>query len=379
MSNTPFGLPESAVDRFLREEHQRSDLYRLAAGNSGILDTVRAATEQDRLLRTLDIEKPYRSILDTMQRDRAEREAFKSLATNAWALSVTETARTIGERHSGLAELQRHLASSVLDTVQTFSAHRSIVDTVIAAASTGERYRQMMAEALPRFTAASVIAERMLVVDTITLRASEGDAETKTAFAARTVIEAQQVAEAIVAATTDEESARLNDSLIDLILGLFANLGPNTIPQLQRMGLVEFIMDICTVLSLMVGLYTLIPAEPAQSPQDKAAFVQINEKVDRLTEETRRYREAEAQHDEAYLADYQRAELSRDATFRRTPSAQGEVVLKAPRGAEVAIAQTQGDWHLVIYRDPLSQQLARAWVFETAVTPLASPLADDDE
>jgi len=54
------------------------------------------------------------------------------------------------------------------------------------------------------------------------------------------------------------------------------------------------------------------------------------------------------------------------------------VVLKAPKGAVLAIAENRGCWRLVVYRDPLSNQLARAWVYETAVTLLAPALSTEE-
>ena len=137
------------------------------------------------------------------------------------------------------------------------------------------------------------------------------------------------------------------------------------------MGLVGFISFVTGVLSL----YSLIPQQPTQSPQDKAAFAQLNEKVDQLQEEARHYYEVTAEGEQRYVANLPRAELTRDATFRRRPRRDGEVVLKAAKGMEVAIARAQGRWRLVVFRDPLSNQLAQAWVYATAVTPVAPPLS----
>lgn len=359
------------MDRFLRRERERIALFRNMLGGGAVAEAIRQATEHQKLLRGLDFDAPYRGVMDALERDRKEREEFKKLTSMAWALSVTETARGIAERHAGLVEEQRRLSSSVLDTVRAFDANRSALGAAIAAASAGDSYRRMITDALPRMSMFGVIAERMLMVDTLTLRASEGVAQSATAIAAEMVIEAQRIAEAIAEAPTDEEGARLYGSLLDVLLRFLTNLGPNTIPELQRMGLVSFISFVITALSL----YTLIPQQPTQSPQDKAAFAQLNEKVDRLQEEARHYHEAEAQSEQRYLADLPRAELTRDATFRRKPVRDGDVVLKAPKGMEVAIAKAQGRWRLIVFRDPLSNQLAQAWVYATAVTPLAPPLS----
>jgi hypothetical protein len=358
----------------MREERERAALFRVARSGGAVAEAVRQATEQQKLLRGLDLDTPYRGLIDALERDRTVREAFRKLASTAWALSVTETARGVAERNSALVEEQRRLSSTILDTVRTFDANRSAIGAAIAAATAGPTYKQMIAEALPRVSILGAIAERMLMVDVLTLRASEDVAQSATALAAEMVVEAQRIAEAIADAPTEEEGVRLYETLVDVLLQFLSNLGPNTIPELQRMGLVGFISFVITVLSLS----TLVPQEPTQSPQDTAAFTQLNEKVDQLQEEVRHYHEVEAQSEEHYLANLPRAELTRNATFRRRPARDGEVVLRASRGMEVAIARAEGRWRLVVFRDPLSDQLAQAWVYATAVAPLAPPLSATD-
>jgi hypothetical protein len=297
-----------------------------------VAEAIRQATATEPLKRGIEFDAPYRGILDTLRRERETEAAYKSLASNAWALSVTDTARTLATQNSALVEQQRHLASSVLDTVRAFDANKSLVACAIAAASVGDTYRKMVAEALPRFATFGAIAERMLMIDTMTARLSDGVAETATAFAARTVIEMQRVAEAIADAEIDAESSELQESMLDLIVGLFSNLGPNTIPQLQRMGLVKFAGYICTFLGLVLSAYALIPHEQAMGPQEKAAFAEMSAKLDQSLAENRRYHEAAARSGEAFLSRLPRAELTRAAPLRSTPARDGEIVLKAPKG-----------------------------------------------
>ena len=370
MRKGPFGLPETATDRILREERERHELYRNMLGGGAVAEATRQATDHQKLLRGLHFYAPYRGIMDALERERKDRDALRKLASTAWALSVTETARGIVERHSDLAENQRRFSNSVLDTVRAFDANRSAVASAIAAASAGDSFRQLIADALPNMSMFGAIAERMLMVDIATLRATEGVAQSATALAAEMVLEAQRISQAIADAKTDEEGARLYESLLDLLLRFLMNLGPNTIPELQRMGLVGFITFVITLLSA----YALVPRQPTQSPEERAAFERLNDKVDRLQEEAQRYYETEAQTEQRYVADLPHAELTRAAIFRRKPARSGDVVLNAPKGMEVAIAKSQGRWRLVVYRDPLSNQLAQAWVYTTAVTPVAAPL-----
>lgn len=373
MRNGPFGYTETAADRFVREEFERTRQYRDALGGGAAAEAIRQATKQSELLRGLDLVAPYRSILDTLERDRKQQEELRRLTSTAWALSVTQTARSVVERHNSLVEDQRRLSNSFLDTVRIYDANRSVIETAMAAATAGETYRRMIAQAMPSMAIFSAIAERMRLIDLQTLRASDDPPTSATAIAAEMVIEVQRIATAIVEAPTEEEGARLYGSLLDTLLNFIKNLGPNTVPELNKMGLVGFATFIITIMSA----YALIPQENF-GPQEKAAFAELNEKVDRLQEDDRHYHEAAAESEKNYVADLPQAELVRDATFRQKPSRDGSVVLKAPKGTKVAISRSEGRWRMVIFRDPLSEQLAQAWVYAPALASLAPPLAMDE-
>ena len=140
----PFGFPESSVERLLREERERT---RLLGGGTAAQAILEATDVRKRL--GLDFGAPYRGVLDMLERDRRQQLEFRQLTSSAWALSISETARSIVDRNAGLLDDQRRLSSSLLDTVKTFDLKRSTMASVIAAAATGGTYRRMIEEALP--------------------------------------------------------------------------------------------------------------------------------------------------------------------------------------------------------------------------------------
>ncbi len=106
------------------EKSERADqLLNVLAGGAAV-EAIRQAAKEQGLARSTGFYAPYRGILDTLARERESQEAFKHLASNAWALSVQETARRIAEQQDGLVEQQRHLASSALDTIKAFDINR---------------------------------------------------------------------------------------------------------------------------------------------------------------------------------------------------------------------------------------------------------------
>ncbi len=376
MRNIPFGFPETAVDRILREERQRATFENYLFGDRTLTKAIRDANEYKKLLGGFDFSRVHSNTMDTLERDRKEREAFKRLASQAWALSVTKTAHSIAKQHSDLINGQRLLSDSLLDTVKALDANRSgLGAAAIAAASAGDTYRRAIAGIMPSISRFGAIAERMAMLDLMTLRASEDLFQSATATAAEMVIETRRIAEAIAEAPSDAESARLYGSLIDALLTSLTNLGPNTVAELQKMGLVGYLL----IVLALVSFYTdLTPEQSTQSPQDKAAFAQLNAKVDQLKQKTADYHKAVAQNDQRYLMNMPRAELTRNATFRQNPLRDGSVVMHAPREMVVAIAKVQGRWRFVIYIDPLSGQPAQAWVYSAALSPLAPPIGIDE-
>lgn len=363
-----FGFPETTADRYLREEQERARPYRDMLGGGTVAEAIREASERHRLFSDLDALRPYRSVLDVLERERRDHERFRQLTSTAWAQSISETARSIVERDRSLLAEERRLAGTMLETVRAFEKSRSTVADAIREATAGGTFRQMLAEALPRFTGFSTVAQEMRLLDAMTLRASEGVTTSATALAAEMVLETQRIVTAIAEASSNEESSALQVQLVDILLQLLPRLGPNTLSELRTMGLLGWSGWIAGIMGLLLAVVAL---QPSQSAEEKAAFAALHQQVEALSQETHAYRAAASRADEAFVADLPRAELLRPATFRRTPERSGAVVLKAPVGMPLALQQRRGAWRLVVYRDPLTDQLARGWVYGKAVTPLA--------
>ncbi len=54
-----------------------------------VATAIREATKAHDLLRGVDFDRPYRGVLDVLERERKEQASFKALTSTAWALSVT--------------------------------------------------------------------------------------------------------------------------------------------------------------------------------------------------------------------------------------------------------------------------------------------------
>ncbi|KEQ53747.1 hypothetical protein BV95_01963 [Sphingobium chlorophenolicum] len=375
-TNNPFGPGGPYHDPFRREREQMEALKRALGPAYELQQRMKELEGPLAHVRELQRSGVLSTAYETARSHADTIEKLKALTTPAWALTISETARTIMHRDAELIEQQRRLSSSVLDTMRAFDANRSTVAAAMAAARTGETYRRMMAEMLPRVTAFGAIAERMRMIDIMTLRASDDDVESSTVIAAEMVIETQRIAEAIAAAPSEEESAALFGEMLETISTGMTKLGPKTIAEMSTMGLMQWSGWLFGFLSFVLAIVTLLPN---QSAEQTKAIAELNQKFEVLHHDNERLMAADAHASEAYLEKLQKAELTRAATLRRKPERAGDVVLRAQSGQVVAIEKKQGRWRLVVFRDPLSNQLARAWIYETALMPLAPSLGEPRE
>jgi hypothetical protein len=369
MKSKPFGVPESIVDRIRREEFLRIEEAERMIGATSLNQALVEAQRDRDLLAAVE---QYHAV-DTAQ--RATRlagpgERLGGRATFHWALSLLETERELARLQPGLLEQQHQFGSVIADTMNAFQAQLPAIEAALAAEPFEAYRRELVNRVLPGMQLYGAIAEQMRLIDAMTLRASADPPPSAMALLAEEVIEAQQIAEAIADAEDAEAGVQLLGRLVHKLVEFFDRFGDNTVREFQQMGLVGLV----GVMSAILGFATLLPHQAQKRSEDHAGFETLNRKLDRMQDEARRYGEASAEREKALLAGLPRAQLSRAATLRRSPMRSGAVVLEAQAGMELAIARREGKWRLALFRDPLSNQLLRAWVYETAVTPLSEPV-----
>lgn len=369
MNNNLFGLPENATDRFMREERERAKLAREALGSSFVQQAIKEAQQHRKLLADLDWARTVQTAREVARSTLEQRQSLQHLASAGWASSLQETARDIAFQQQDFFEQQRRLGSSVVETIKAFQAHRPLIESVVEIASFAESHRSLIEQLVPSMQLYGAIAERMRLIESMALRASVEVEVSTAALVAEKVIEAQHIAQAMAETDIADEGAQLFRRLLDVLLGIIDRFGANTVHDFEKMGLTGLLGLVSAILAFEV----LLPQPAIQSPEDKAAFVELNRKLNRLQADAQRYHAATIERDRAFLAGLKRAQLSRSRMLRRHPHRHGDVVLKAEPGLEVAIERVEGRWRLVLFRDPLSGQLLRAWVYVTALTPLSDP------
>ncbi|WOF44736.1 hypothetical protein KNJ79_07480 [Sphingopyxis indica] len=369
MSSNPFGFPDNATYRLMREELQRAEQLRRALGPDYVRRAIEDVERQRALLTALDWDQTFRAAREALRLAQEQRQSLWQLASADWALAARETARDIALQQQSLIEQQRELTGSMAGAMKVLQAQSSMLDTAFGVADFAARQRSLIDQIAPAMQLYGAIAQRMRMIDFATLRASADAVDSSLAAVAESVIEAQQLAEAMAATEDTHERAKLLHRFLEVLFAPFGRFGVNTVGEYENMGLFGLLSILSAILSFITA-----SLPPAQSPEDKAAFAELNGKLDRMQAEERRYHDVKAERDQAFLAGMPRGQLSRAATLRRRPHRDGEIVFRADVGMELAIEKSEGRWRLVVFRDPLSDQLMRAWVYSTAIMSLGEPV-----
>ncbi len=301
-------------------------------------------------------------------------KAMQALASSSWMLALQKTAIGISQEDLGILKTQKLLAGStgpdVLKLAKTFDANRSILETMMTASKWTEQFRTLSDRFAPSIAGIKVAAESALMLDMMTLRASaEVVAKSAVVVAAEQVLEAHRLFEAIGQADSPAQSASLFAAFVSLMAAIFARFGENTLKELQGIGAVKLIE------LFMLGVAIFQFAAPADmSPAEKKVVAEMKVEVETLQDKLDKILAANEAANEAYVSNLPRAELKRDAAIRREAQGNAQVLMRGATGMVLAVKQSQGKWRLVVYRDPLTDQLAEGWVYAPAVQLLDAPV-----
>jgi hypothetical protein len=175
--------------------------------------------------------------------------------------------------------------------------------------------------------------------------------------------------EAFLAATELEQTEAPEEG--ERLVGAFAAL-------LDFMGKVhdsrggKSFMLFTAVIGFLTTLWQWIPNEaPSGLPAAQAkAYEEALNGLRELTKIVERFDASDQALDEAYVSYLPRAEAKRKAMIRVSPERDSLVLYKAPIGTPLAIIRTEGRWKEVVYREPLTNRLARAWVYGSSIALL---------
>lgn len=300
-------------------------------------------------------------------------KALQAIATPTWMLALQKTAADISRDDLGILKTQRLLASAVdsdaLKLARTFDTHRPIVEAMMTASKWTEQFRTLSQQFAPDLAGIKAAAESARMLDMMTLRATAGAvAKSAVVVAAEQVLEAHRLIEAISQSDSPAQSASLLTALLSLMAAIFSGFGENTLKELRGIGAVKLI----ELFMLAIAFHQWV-APPDMSAAEKKVVAEMRVEVETLQDKLDRILKANEQANEAHVANLPRGELKREVAIRRAGEAKAPVLMKGAKGQLIAVKETRGRWCLVVYRDPLTDQLSEGWVYAPAVQLLDPP------
>lgn len=369
----PFG-PGGPFHDFFRQERERAELFRRALGPGYELQQ-RMKELEGPLAQFKELQRngTLGSLYATTSFHTESIEKLRALATPAWMQALQSTAIGIGRDELGILKTQRLLASTidtdVLKLAKTFEDNRSIVQNLMTASKWSEQFKSLSERLAPNLMGIKAAAERARMLDMMTLRASaDVVAKSAVAIATEQMLEAHRLIEAIGQTDSPEQGASLFAALLTVIAALFSRFGGNTINELRNIGAIKVIELLAVALAFMPLVVT-----PDMSPAEKQVVAEMKAEVETLKDKLDQIQAANVAANEAYVSNLARAELKRAAPIRRDGNAKAAILLKGPPGMLLAVKQSKDRWRQVVYRDPLTDQLAEGWVYAGAVQLLDEP------
>ncbi|MBV9900338.1 MAG: hypothetical protein JOZ90_04485 [Alphaproteobacteria bacterium] len=375
----PFGL-ESPAQRLFREERERRRLFDdLGAHRGGIEREIERV--KDELLGTRRFTSPFggqtfRTVREEIERNRAYTRAIDDLISPASVIARQQTAMAIAARVPLLRKEAEALASTLGSAFNSTTRALEAQSQAIAAllgTSDWQRERASLsaaAEAMrPSMAAIARSAALRRATDAATLRLSAGKGEAEdphlAAFAEESAV-ASAVLSSLAEADDPQESIRHLAEFLKVLTRIFDRLGKNTVREITEAGLVTLFVMAVTLLDAFG------PKEPAELGQgDKAALADIRGEVETLRERLSAYERVLESADREFTEDLPRATARTQAKVRFLPDGSSPLVYRLKNGEVVAVASRKGRWRQVIFRDSLTDQLSRGWVYASSLSESA--------
>lgn len=372
-TNNPFG-PSGAFNDLFKREREQAEVIRRALGPGYELQ-LRMKELEGPLAHFKELQRggALSSLFGTASFHAESMKQLQALATPSWMQALQSTAIGIGRDELGILKTQRLLAGSidsdVLRLARTLEDNQSIIKSLMKASRWTEQFKSLSERLAPNLLGIKAAAERAQMLDLMTLRASaDVVAKSAVAIATEQVLEAHRLIVAIGQTDSPEQGASLFAALLRVIAAIFSRFGENTINELRNIGAIKIIELLAVALAFMPLVVT-----PDMSPAEKKVVAEMKAEVETLQEKFDKIQAANMAANEAYVADLPRAELKRAAPIRRDGDAKAIILLKGPQGMLLAVKQSKDRWCQVVYRDPLTDQLAQGWVYAGAVQLLDDP------
>lgn len=378
-SNSPFG-PKSSLFELLDRQREQMNLLKNGIGSVAELQS-RFAAVQPALAHFQELEKSgvlgtaamlrehsFTGSAAAIQAQRlSELSLLKQYTSPEWMAAIQSATRWIEQDPGGILRTQKAILGSGLpDWSKLASAFAKNQATLGKLLGTSEwaKQAQFLSERLsPNLEIIKLAAERARMLDVATLRAAATEvAASSTVIAAEQVLEAHRLIEAIGQSQDPEQGASLLVALASLMASIVERFGENTMREIGAIGAIR-LFELFMVLMAFIAWMN----PPELSPGERQAFAEMQAQVKAIGSQLEDLQNAQEAVYAAAINDLPRAELIRPAPIRRHPQGKAQILMRGDAGMLMAVKESHGRWRMIIYRDPLSNQLAQGWIYGPAL------------
>lgn len=178
----------------------------------------------------------------------------------------------------------------------------------------------------------------------------------------RHVREAQIAMEAMAAGESAEDISTHAVNLLQALGSLFSGFRKNTANEIRDMGLFNFLY---AVLAFLAVWELIRPEDLADAERQQISIIQTD--VREIRQQLLALLDEGTELEEAFVADLPRGQTLRKSYVRIQPHRQAELAMILSADTPVAIHERRRQWLKVVYRDPLSDQLAMGWIYRSSI------------
>lgn len=287
-----------------------------------------------------------------------------SLGVTAWARSVSEISNAISQ-HCSFANTEANDLGAAIRTAEANflipeNNHLDEISKTLMDSAFIREFTASLEHLQPTISAFGAAVNAMSIVQVNAERGQILDwGNSNSEFAVDTAIEAHRIFDAISETDSPSEAHELFIQLLATLGGLFTRLKENTVEELRNLGLIKLI----SLAAVFLTIYSVISTNEADK-EARVASANLQNEIDEMRGSLEVLMAAATQQENAFLQDLQRGEVARVSNIRNGPSSGATVLIKLQIKTPAALIRSEGSWRLIVYRDPLTEQLAQGWIFE---------------
>jgi hypothetical protein len=295
---------------------------------------------------------------------------FKLLANPASIAAIRRVTQDLESGPFALIAAQNAAIAALAPNWQIFAdrieAQSAALQSVMAATKITEPFARFSEQFAPLIDEIRIAAELSRYVDG--LWNDDREQTNNTSGAEEFILDACQIVDDMRKTSDPELQVGLITKLARIIALSFKQFKQNTAKEFRAIGAIKLFELTMILVAFAISVSPTVP-----EPEEAAALSEIQSTLNEIGPQILALVEADQNIEQAYLAELARGELIKSTPIRLEPDLGSTVLLNGEAGDALAIKGEKGTWLLVVFRDPLTQELSEGWVHKKTVRPLGGP------